>query len=91
VALGDQINIRPEFETMEVPCSGQVGDLIVLTPLEDGAFDPETDGSAMVYVCVKSDLDESPAVWLRVQFDGFATCEAPVAPAPQGHQRLVSG
>lgn len=91
MALGDQINFRPEFQTTKLPCSGQVGDLIVLTPLKEGDFDPETDGSASVWVCVKADLDGRPALWLRVQFDGFATCDTPVAPAAQGHPRLVRG
>lgn len=91
MALGDQINFRPEFRTMQLPCFGQVGDLIVLSPLKEGEFDPEPDGSASVWVCVKADLDGRPALWLRVQFDGFATCDAPVAPAAQGHPRLVLG
>ena len=91
MALGDQINFRPEFQTTKLPCSGQVGDLIVLTPLKEGEFDPKTDGSVSVWVCVKGDLDGKPALWLRVQFDGFATCDVPIAPAAQGHPRLVEG
>ncbi len=91
MALGDQINFRPEFQTTKVPCSGQVGDLIVLTPLKEGEFDPKSDGSPSVWVCVKADQDVRPALWLRVQFDGFAMCDAPVAPAAQGHPRLVRG
>ena len=91
MALGDRINLRPEFETTKLPCDGQVGDLIVLTPLKEGEPDPATDGSASVWVCVKADLEGRPALWLRVQFDGFATCTAPVAPAAQGHRPLRRG
>lgn len=91
MALGDQINIRPEFQATTPPCSGQVGDLIVLTPLKEGEFDPEDDGSASFWVCVKAGTDRAPARWLRIQCDVFATCEAPVGPAAQGHPRSVRG
>ena len=91
MASDNQINFRPEFQTTKLPCSGQVGDLIVVTPLKEGEFDPKTDGSASVWVCVKADLDLRPALWLRVQFDGFATCDTPLPPAAQGHPHLVRG
>jgi hypothetical protein len=93
VALGDQINFRPEFQTTKLPCSGKVGDLIVVTPLKENEPDPEPQGSASVCICLKAnDREGRPAVWARVQFDGIATCETVILPLPpQDRPRLERG
>jgi hypothetical protein len=82
MASGDQINFKPWFEQDTVPCEGEVGDLLVLTPLKEGKTDPERLASPHVFFCVKAQLGERPAVWARVQFDGFATCETGPLPTP---------
>ncbi len=82
MAIGDQNNFKPWFEQQTVPCEGEVGDILVLTPLTEGQPDPELQGSASVWFCIKAKLGERPAVWARVQFDGVATCEEPPLPIP---------
>lgn len=92
MAIGDQINLRPEFETTTLPCNGKVGDLFVMTPLRDNRPDPEDLGSASLWVCLKGDIDGQRAVWKRVQFDGFARCDTgPVPTPPQDLERLTRG
>ena len=82
MASGDQINFRPWFEQDTVPCEGEVGDILVVTPLKEGVADPEKQGSASVWFCVKAGSGEPPAVWARVQFDGVATCKTGNLPTP---------
>ena len=79
MSTGDQINLRPHFRDEEegrLPCEGEVGDLYVLTPLHDGEPDPSPQGLASLWFCVKKpERDSGPAIWARVRFDGFATCD----------------
>jgi len=91
VAIGDQINFKPWFDQHTVPCEGEVGDILVLTPLREGQADPEAQGLARVWFCIKARLGERPAVWARVQFDGVATCLAPLPMPPQTRPTLVRG
>lgn len=92
MAKGDQVNIRPEFQTTKLPCEGTVGDLIVLTPLKENEPDPSPQGVASLWFCTKSGSGERhPAVWQRVTFDGFAQCDAPVGNPPQNRPRIRRG
>lgn len=89
MASGDQINFKPWFKQHTVPCEGEVGDILVLTPLGEGARDPEPQGSASVWFCIKAGADKGhPAVWARVQFDGVAICKSPVQKPPQARPTL---
>ena len=88
MAIGDQINMKPEYETVEVPCEGQVGDLVVLSPLRDQEPDPSPLGLASLWFCTKSSGREGPAVWQRVTFDGYAQCDVRVGPPPQNRPRV---
>lgn len=88
MAYRDQVNIEPAFRQSFVPCEGEAGDLLVLTPLAEGEPDPSPQGLASLWFCVKTADGEGPAVWARVQFDGVATCGAPVPNPPQGRPRL---
>ena len=82
----EHINLRPQFQQTSLPCDGEVGDLLVLTPLkEEGEPDFSTDGRASLWFCTRSGIGEQPAIWARVQFDAIATCKAPVPSLPQGH------
>jgi hypothetical protein len=91
VASGDQFNFKPAFEQMTVPCEGEVGDLLVLTPLKEGEPDGSPQGVASLWFCIKASQGERPATWARVQFDGIATCEAPVPQPPQTRPTLTRG
>ena len=91
MALRDQLNFRPRFEQDTLPCEGEVGDLLILTPLPERERDPEPDGSASVWFCIKGQTEGESAVWARVQFDGVASCRAPVPTPPQGHPDLTRG
>jgi hypothetical protein len=82
VAIPDQINCRPWFEQNTVPCDGEVGDILVITPLKENQADPELQGSATVWFCIKAGMGERPAVWARVQFDGVASCDTGPLPTP---------
>jgi len=82
MANGDQNNFKPWFEQDTVPCEGEVGDILVLTRLKEGQSDPEPIGLTHVFFCIKAQRDERPAVWARVQFDGFATCNTGPLPTP---------
>jgi hypothetical protein len=79
----EQINIKPLFEQTKVPCDGEAGDLLVLTPLKEGDTDPNPQGVAQLWFCIKSGKGERHAVWVRVSFDGFATCDTPLPLPPQ--------
>jgi hypothetical protein len=91
VAIDNEVNFRPTFETNKVPCEGEVGDMVVLTALKEGAADPEKDGSASVWFCIKAGRGERPAVWACVQFLGIATCDIPLRKPPQDHEVLKRG
>ena len=91
MAIGDQTNFKPWFEQETVPCEGEVGDILVRTKLKEGDADFEDLGSADVWFCTKAQSDERPAVWQRVHFDGWATCEAPLPTPPQTNPRLIEG
>jgi hypothetical protein len=68
-----------------------VGDLLVLSNLKEGESDPSAQGLASLWFCTKSGNQERPAIWARVQFDGIATCDAPVPDPLQTHPRLKRG
>jgi hypothetical protein len=89
----ERINIRPTFRTSQLPCDGNVGDLLVLSPLNEGERDPETQGSASVWVCIKANWppENENAVWARIQFDGIAQCGTPTPLPPQNRPHLRSG
>lgn len=89
----DRISIRANYETEKVPCDGRVGDLVVLSPMREDDFDGTPVGRASVWICTKSawDQDRLPAVWSRVQFDGFATCKYSITEPPQDIPNLSQG
>jgi hypothetical protein len=70
MASGHQNDFRPEFEQTTVPCEGEVGDLLVLTPLNEREAEPEKPGSASLWFCIKAQRGERPAVWTRVPHCG---------------------
>jgi hypothetical protein len=89
---GDHINLKPHFQEQTLPCDGEVGDLLVLTPLKDGQQDGSAQGLASLWFCIKTgNTRDRPATWARVQFDGIATCAAPVPNPPQNHPALKGG
>jgi hypothetical protein len=79
-----QINLKPLFKSTKVPCEGTAGDLLVLTPLGEAELDGSPQGLASLWFCTRSaNLGESrPAIWKRVQFDGFSNCQMPDLPKP---------
>lgn len=79
----EQINIKPLYQQTTVPCEGEAGDLLVVTPLGEGDPDPHPQGVAQLWFCIKSGKGERPAIWARVTFDGIATCQAPIPNPPQ--------
>ena len=93
MAAGERINLRPNFREEQVPCKGNVGDLIILTPLDEGERDGMPVGVASLWVCTKANWDPEgePAVWARVQFDGIASCGNPIQTPPQDLPTLYRG
>jgi len=91
VAIENEVNFRPTYETKRVPCEGEVGDMIVLTELKEGQDDPANDGSASVWFCIKASRGERRAVWACVKFLGVATCDFDFKPPPQDHELLKRG
>jgi len=94
MAIGDQINLRPHFkkEGNTLPCEGQVGDLFVFTPLDEGERDPTPQGLASLWFCTKAaEGDGRNAIWARVQFDGITTCAVRPPTPPQAHPQLKEG
>ncbi|MFD4459621.1 hypothetical protein [Nocardia sp. NPDC058480] len=79
---GEQFNFKPSFEQVTVPCEGEVGDLLILTPLKHGEFDSSKVGKASVWFCTKAASSDGPATWQQVEFTGFATCNMPVVQIP---------
>jgi hypothetical protein len=84
VAVGGRVNISPHFESDKVPCDGVVGDLLVLTRLEEGQPDGSPQGLASLWLCTRSadPQEQRPAIWKRVKLDGFAECQMPPLPEP---------
>jgi len=91
VAIGDEVNFKPSFEQLTVPCDGNVGDLLVLSPLKEGEPDNSPQGLASLWFCIKAGRGERAAIWARIQFDGVATCAAPVPQPPQNRPTLTRG
>jgi hypothetical protein len=89
--VAEQVNIKPLFESHTVPCDGQAGDLLVITPLKEGELDPNPQGVAQLWFCIKSRGGERNAVWARVSFDGVANCEITVGTPPQNRPTLKRG
>jgi hypothetical protein len=80
MAKGDQINLKPHFrdEGPTLPCEGEVGDLFVFSPLNEGEQDTEPTGRPSLWFCIKrAEGDGRNALWVRVHFDGKWTCAAP--------------
>jgi len=88
VANGDQINFKPHFQQQTLPCEGEAGDLLVMTPLKEGEQDASPQGVGSLWFCTKGGNSQRPAIWARVQFDGIGTCRAPVANPPQNHPTI---
>ena len=77
MAKDDQINFRPHYrkEGPTLPCEGEVGDIYVFSPLDEGELDKSVSGVASIWFCVKrAESDGRNAVWARVKFDGTVTC-----------------
>jgi hypothetical protein len=94
MATGDQINFEPHFKKdgPTLPCEGEVGDLYVFTPLNEGEPDPSPQGLASLWFCVKrAEGNGRNAVWARVQFDGITTCAVKPPNPPQDHPELKEG
>lgn len=84
MASAGQINLKPLFKQEKVPCEGTVGDLLVISPLREDEFDDSPQGRASLWFCSKSANlgEQQPAVWKRIDFDVFSTCQMPVLPDP---------
>lgn len=85
MAKGDQINLKPHFrkEGDRLPCEAETGDLYVFSPLNEGAPDPNSYGSASLWFCTKgSDAEGRSAAWARVHLEGVVTCAVPVPKPP---------
>jgi hypothetical protein len=93
MAKGDQINLRPHFkkEGDRLPCDGEAGDLYVFTKLDENDTDPEKFGSAQLWFCTRGSQGERHAVWRRVQFDGYETCDAVPSNLPANPPELKQG
>jgi hypothetical protein len=87
------INIRPMFETDRLPCEGRVGDILVISPLPEDKFDTSNRGVASLWICTRADYPQEgvPAVWVRLQADGYASCEYPVPVPPENIEPLRGG
>jgi hypothetical protein len=98
MARGDQINLKPHFEEergreglplLRLPCEGEAGDLFVFTSLKENQPDGEPLGLAELWFCTKSSQsDGRHAVWQRVKFDYWQTCDEDLSPPPQNTPRL---
>ncbi len=88
MTTGNQVNFEP-FKTRRVPCEGEVGDIVVLSP--EGDEDTSKWGKATVWFCIKASRGERNAVWARVQFDGVASCGADVRDPPKDRPELYAG
>jgi hypothetical protein len=94
VATAGQINLKPFFKATKVPCEGAAGDLLVLTPLDEDTLDTHPQGRASLWFCTRSSnvKEKQPAIWKRVQFDGFSNCQEPDLPkTPPTHMPVREG
>lgn len=93
MSTGDINNFGPWYERDKVPCEGEVGDILVMTPLKQGEPDrsPPLQGKASVWFCIKSQSDEGDAVWALVSFDGVANCGTPIPDPPLDRPILRRG
>jgi hypothetical protein len=68
----------------KVPCEGTIGDLLVISPLREDEFDRSPQGQASLWFCSKSAnlVEQRPAVWKRIDFDGFSMCQMHALPDP---------
>jgi hypothetical protein len=85
MASAGQINLKPLFQQNNVPCEGIAGDLLVISPLmSEDEFDHSKQGMASLWFCTKSAnlKEQQPAIWKRVDFDGFSMCQMPILPRP---------
>ncbi|MFJ9369416.1 hypothetical protein ACIRRA_34035 [Nocardia sp. NPDC101769] len=89
--MRDEINIQPNYKQSTLPCEGNVGDLLVLTPLGAEELDHSTQGLASLWFCIRAGDGKHQAVWARVQFDGVASCDAPIPDPPQNRPPLKRG
>jgi hypothetical protein len=89
--VAEQVNIKPLFESQTVPCDGEAGDLLVITPLKEGQIDTNPQGVAQLWFCIRSKAKEHNATWARVSFDGIATCANAVPTPPQNRPTLRRG
>jgi hypothetical protein len=79
-----QVNLTPLFNPPNLPCEGEAGDLLVVSPLKQGDVAKSHDDVASLWFCIRSQTKEhGPAVWARVAFNGFATCNIGRVPRPQ--------
>jgi hypothetical protein len=103
MAKGDQINFKPHFKKdlirqgaealgPTLPCEGEVGDLFVFKPLDEGEPDSTPLGRASLWFCTKgAEGDGRHAIWQRVQFDTHTTCAVSPPNPPQNHPKLKDG
>lgn len=78
-----QINLTPLFNQPNLPCEGEAGDLLVISPLKQDEEDKSEQGVASLWFCIRSQSKErGPAVWARVAFNGIATCSNGPVPLP---------
>ncbi|MCA9859467.1 MAG: hypothetical protein KC438_07080 [Thermomicrobiales bacterium] len=93
MAPPNPINIKPLFGTSHVPCEGRVGDVIVMSPLQEDEPDFTDRGVASIWVCTRASYEPEglPAVWIRLQAEGMGTCEYPASDPPQDIEILTLG
>ena len=87
------LNVKPMFETTKLPCEGKVGDVIVISPLQEDQLDTSNAGLASIWVCTRASFEPEalPAIWIRLKADGKATCEFPTSDPPQDIPTLRRG
>jgi hypothetical protein len=80
-----QLRLVPHFKTNKLPCEAEAGDLCVINPLPEDERDPDPEGSAQLWFCVKGAWkpEGEPALWKRVLFEGHITCDQTPKPPPQ--------
>lgn len=84
-----QVNLTPLFNQPNLPCEGEVGDVLVESPLikQDQLDNSRNlDGVGTLWFCIRSQTPErGPAVWAQVAFTGVATCSLGRVPRPPQH------
>lgn len=91
MAGDEQTNFRPLYKTAALPCEGQVGDMIVISRLDEGEFDPSDTGLGQVWFCTRASNPDQRALWCRVAFEGKASCEIPYLKEPPPIPTLEGG